>query len=141
DGSAATSASNCSRARSVVVALCSLIGDSFRAAIIGVRRHNAPVRWDVFCRVVDNLGDAGVCWRLCADLAARGESVRLLIDDMETLRRIAPDGAAGVSVQPWRDNAPFDAVTDVVIEAFGCNPPAGYVAAMAHAARPPVGIN
>jgi hypothetical protein len=21
-------------------------------------------RWDVFCRVVDNYGDAAVCWRL-----------------------------------------------------------------------------
>ena len=99
------------------------------------------MRWDVFCRVIDNLGDAGVCWRLCADLAARGESVRLLIDDVEPLRRIAPTGAAGVSVLPWRSDVPFDAATEVVIEAFGCDPPAAYVAAMTSAARPPVWVN
>ena len=99
------------------------------------------MRWDVFCRVIDNLGDAGVCWRLCADLAARGETVRLLIDDVEPLHRIAPDGAAGVRVQRWHDDPPFDAALDVVIEAFGCDPPAAYVAAMARAARAPVWIN
>ena len=29
--------------------------------------------WDLFCRVIDNHGDLGVCWRLARDLAARGE--------------------------------------------------------------------
>ena len=99
------------------------------------------MRWDVFCRVIDNLGDAGVCWRLCADLAARGEAVRLLIDDVEPLSRIAPDGAAGVCVLRWHDDPPFDADLDVVIEAFGCDPPAAYVAEMARSARAPVWIN
>jgi len=28
--------------------------------------------WDVFCRVVDNFGDAAVCWRLARALARRG---------------------------------------------------------------------
>jgi hypothetical protein len=23
-------------------------------------------RWDIFCRVVDNYGDAGVCWHTCS---------------------------------------------------------------------------
>ena len=31
-----------------------------------------PLQWDIFCRVIDNFGDIGVCWRLSADLAARG---------------------------------------------------------------------
>ena len=26
------------------------------------------MRWDIFCRVIDNLGDIGVCWRLGAEL-------------------------------------------------------------------------
>jgi len=26
----------------------------------------AKTRWDIFCHVVDNFGDAGVCWRLAA---------------------------------------------------------------------------
>ncbi len=46
----------------------------------------SSVRWDLFCRVIDNLGDAGVCWRLAADLAARGEAVRLVIDASTTNR-------------------------------------------------------
>ncbi|HET7526824.1 MAG TPA: elongation factor P maturation arginine rhamnosyltransferase EarP, partial [Burkholderiaceae bacterium] len=49
-------------------------------------RHNAAVRWDLFCRVIDNLGDAGVCWRLASDLAARGQQVRLVIDDASPLQ-------------------------------------------------------
>ena len=33
------------------------------------------MQWDLFCRVIDNFGDIGVCWRLAADLAGRGEAV------------------------------------------------------------------
>lgn len=91
------------------------------------------MRWDVFCRVIDNFGDAGVCWRLCRDLAARGEAVRLWIDDAAPLAWMAPGGAAGVAV------GPFDAAGepgDVVVEAFGCDPPPGFVQRMA-ARRPP----
>lgn len=39
------------------------------------------MQWDVFCQVIDNYGDAGVCWRLASNLAQRGERVRLWIDD------------------------------------------------------------
>ncbi|MFM7122688.1 MAG: elongation factor P maturation arginine rhamnosyltransferase EarP, partial [Fluviibacter sp.] len=41
--------------------------------------------WDIFCRVIDNFGDAGVCWRLAADLASRGQRVRLFIDQPDIL--------------------------------------------------------
>ena len=34
------------------------------------RHSRLRATWDVFCRVVDNHGDVGVCWRLAADLAA-----------------------------------------------------------------------
>lgn len=95
-------------------------------------------RWDLFCHVIDNHGDAGVCWRLAADLAARGVAVRLVIDDPSPLAWLAPGGAGGVSVQTWPgDGEPGD----VVIEAFGCDPPTGFVAAMAAKAVPPVWIN
>jgi len=99
------------------------------------------VRWDLFCRVIDNLGDAGVCWRLAADLAARGETVRLVIDDATTLARIAADGAERVAVLPWRDDVTMPPAVDVVIEAFGCDPPARYVEQMARGKRPPCWIN
>lgn len=100
------------------------------------------MQWDVFCRVVDNFGDIGVCWRLAADLASRGESVRLWTDDSSALAWMAPDGAAGVQVLDWPgdlDEPPPPG--DVVIEGFGCDPPARFVEAMAKAETPPVWIN
>ena len=39
------------------------------------------LRWDLFCRVIDNHGDLGVCWRLARQLAACGQLVRLWVDD------------------------------------------------------------
>lgn len=97
--------------------------------------------WDLFCRVVDNLGDVGVCWRLAADLAARGESVRLWIDEPAALAWMAPGGAAGVEVIAWTPEAPALEPGEVVIEAFGCNPPQAFVARMAARSAPPVWIN
>jgi uncharacterized repeat protein (TIGR03837 family) len=84
-------------------------------------------RWDIFCRVIDNFGDVGVCWRLARELAQRGLLVRLVLDDPSALTWMAPQGAVGVQVLPWP--GPAD-VADVVIEAFGCDPPHAYVQAM-----------
>ena len=42
-------------------------------------------RWDIFCQVIDNYGDIGICWRLAADLAGRGREVRLWVDDPAAL--------------------------------------------------------
>lgn len=97
--------------------------------------------WDLFCRVVDNYGDVGVCWRIAADLASRGEQVRLWVDEASALAWMAPGGRAGVQVLAWQQEASALHSSDVVIEAFGCNPPAPFVARMAAAPRPPVWIN
>lgn len=99
------------------------------------------MRWDLFCRVIDNWGDAGVCWRLAADLASRGEAVRLWIDQPAPLQWLAPAGRAGVEVVPWTDPAPDLAPADVAIEAFGCDPPAHFVERLAAQPRPAVWIN
>ena len=41
------------------------------------------MRWDIFCSVVDNFGDIGVCWRLARQLAAEhAANVRLWVDDL-----------------------------------------------------------
>ena len=103
---------------------------------------NPPMQWDVFCRVIDNFGDIGVCWRLAADLGARGQPVRLWVDDASALAWMAPHGAAGVDVRPWAEAASTDVVPgDVVVEAFGCDPPEAFVRAMTLATPAPVWIN
>ncbi|MGF7189638.1 elongation factor P maturation arginine rhamnosyltransferase EarP [Robbsia andropogonis] len=49
----------------------------------------------LFCRVVDNFGDAGVCWRLARQLRREyGWRVRLYIDLPEVLRAFLPDAPA-----------------------------------------------
>jgi len=80
--------------------------------------------WDIFCRVIDNHGDLGVCWRLSADLAQRGQRVRLWVDDASALSWMAPQGCAGVELLPWPNEAgAYANCADVVIEAFGCELP------------------
>lgn len=109
---------------------------------------NKPVTCDLFCTVVDNLGDAGVCWRLARQLAREhGWAVRLWIDDPVPLAGLRPGIDAskerqlvdGVEIRPWR--APFPDVEParIVVEAFACELPANYVVAMAKV--PPVWIN
>ena len=100
------------------------------------------MHWDLFCRVVDNFGDIGVCWRLAADLAARGDAVRLWCDDASALAWMAPDGAPGVEVRPWptEDDTSIDP-GEAVIEAFGCRLPEGYLRRMAAREPRPAWIN
>ena len=82
----------------------------------------APWQWDVFCRVIDNFGDIGVCWRLVTQLAALGHHVRLWVDDASALQWMAPAGCPGVELCMWDAPPPTtDArATDVMVEAFGC---------------------
>jgi uncharacterized repeat protein (TIGR03837 family) len=94
------------------------------------------MQWDLYCRVVDNFGDVGVAWRLAADLAGRGESVRLAVDDAAVLAWMAPAGAPGVEVVGWRDGP--SPAPDVVVELFGADRPA---TAWPAGAPPPVFIN
>ena len=104
----------------------------------------APLSCDIFCAVIDNLGDAGVCWRLARQLAVEhGWRVRLWIDDPAPIDGFAP-GQAVVAVRKWEGDfagvAPADAA-DIVIEAFACNMPPAYVAAMAARRPAPVWLN
>lgn len=100
-----------------------------------------PLRWDLFCRVVDNHGDLGVCWRLAADLAGRGHAVRLWVDEPSALAWMAPGGHDGVQLVHWTPEAAAAEPGDVVVEAFGCDPPAAFVEAMTRLAKPPAWIN
>ncbi len=96
-------------------------------------------QWDIFCKVIDNFGDIGICWRLAADLASRGQHVRLWVDDGSALAWMAPLGCDGVQVLPWSVALrPADlhsveaAPPDVLIEAFGCNIAPEFIAFCAH---------
>jgi uncharacterized repeat protein (TIGR03837 family) len=106
--------------------------------------------WDIFCAVVDNFGDIGVCWRLARQLAAEhGVDVRLWIDDPRALRPLCPsyDPAEsvqripGVEVHPWPHDVAGIEPGDVVIEAFACRLPEPFEAAMAARRPTPVWIN
>lgn len=98
------------------------------------------MRWSLFCRVVDNYGDAGFCLRLARELRARGEQVDLYIDDPTPLAWMQAGERAPLSAQAWpAHQAP--PLGDVVIEAFGCELPAAVQAAMAALPRPPLWIN
>lgn len=106
--------------------------------------------WDIFCEVIDNYGDIGVCWRLSTDLAARGEQVRLWVDDPRALAWMAPQGCPGVSVHTWRTPMPVEDLqglppSQVWVEAFGCEIAPEFVAAFAEQhntkAEKPVWIN
>jgi uncharacterized repeat protein (TIGR03837 family) len=103
-------------------------------------RMPTPPRWDIFCRVVDNYGDAGVAWRLARILAREhGKRVRLLLDDVTVLSRLLPQVNAmadsqalqGVTILRWNEGPwSADDIADVVVETFGCDPPTQYVLAM-----------
>jgi len=92
-------------------------------------------QWDIFCKVIDNFGDIGVCWRLAADLADRGQRVRLWVDDSAALAWMAPGGCAGVQVLPWTESLDASCLDstpcDVLIEAFGCEVAPEFIAACA----------
>ena len=97
-------------------------------------------QWDIFCKVIDNFGDIGVCWRLASDLAARGQTVRLWLDDSAALQWMAPDGCKGVQLMRWVEGAPIDITVidrlpaDVIVEAFGCDAAPELIAACARIA-------
>ncbi|MDB5795137.1 MAG: hypothetical protein JWR25_1516 [Noviherbaspirillum sp.] len=107
----------------------------------------------IFCKVVDNYGDIGICWRLARQLQhEHGIAVTLWVDDLQSFQRICPDVMvdaeaqliAGVEVRHWRNQegvfSPGD-VADIVIEFFACDIPPGYVAAMAECNPRPVWLN
>lgn len=114
--------------------------------------HRSAVRhWDIFCTVIDNYGDIGVTWRLARQLQHEfGQSVRLWVDDLASFARLCPDldptrdeqPQHGVTLRRWPTAFPNDIATaDVVIEAFGCQLPDGYLASMAARAVKPVWLN
>lgn len=98
---------------------------------------NTVKLWDIFCKVIDNYGDIGVCWRLSQNLVARGQRVRLWADDPSALRWMAPQGNPDIEVHTW-DCAPdmrHLPMGDILIEAFGCEIAPEFIAAYADSMR------
>jgi uncharacterized repeat protein (TIGR03837 family) len=96
-------------------------------------------RWDIFCKVVDNFGDIGVCWRLARQLRVEhGLQIRLWIDDLEAAQKIIPSldleknqqTNEEITILKWNAEADFSQAAEVVIEGFSCELPAPYLAAM-----------
>ena len=105
---------------------------------------------DIFCTVVDNYGDIGVCWRLARQLANEHDiAVRLWVDDLVSFRKLcaeielasAVQHHCGVEIRHWV--LPFNDVlpAQIVIEAFACDLPENYVLAMAAQEPKPVWLN
>ena len=120
---------------------------------VGQQPTQPPLRLDLFCRVVDNYGDIGICWRLARQLhREHGVAVTLYVDDLRSFQRICPEvdtGAevqqiAGVAVRHWRDqDGVYRAadIADIVIEFFAVDIPPGYIAAMVDCDPRPVWLN
>jgi hypothetical protein len=107
-------------------------------------------RWDIFCRVVDNYGDIGTCWRLVQQLADEHQAdVRLWVDNLGSFARLCPaisidaieQHVGPIEIRLWPADFPIVEVADVVIEAFACEIPSTYVTAMARRTVAPVWIN
>lgn len=107
----------------------------------------------LFCRVIDNFGDVGVCWRLSRQFAhEHGLEVTLWVDELPSLKRICPSldlaldqqQLHAVTVRRWpQAQAEFSSedVADIVIEAFACDLPSSYIAAMVQRGRAPAWFN
>jgi len=115
-----------------------------------VDSKNRAIHCDIFCAVVDNYGDIGVCWRLARQLAnEQGVDVRLWVDDLRSFGKLCPELDAslseqrcrGVNVRHWPATFPAVEPADLVLEAFACNLPQSYVEAMAAREVKPVWLN
>jgi len=100
--------------------------------------HQIAKRWDIFCRIVDNFGDIGVCWRLSQQLAyEQNLQVRLFIDNLAVASNIIPtlncelksQIVNRVEVLTWQSTSAIQPA-DVALETFSCELPAEYLTAM-----------
>lgn len=111
-----------------------------------------PQQWDIFCAVVDNFGDIGICWRLSRQLAAEhGVIVRLWVDDLASFQRLCREvnllqprqQIQGVEIWRWHSSIDWSEITPaaVVIEALACTIPDAYQQRMATMRNKPLWLN
>lgn len=111
------------------------------------------MRCAIFCNIIDNFGDIGVCWRLARQLAAEYQlSVSLFVDDLHSFAILAPQIQPELPLQPlgqitvhhWQAQSCFDQPYDLIIEGFGCrlsDQLMRQMQAQAIAGQPPLWIN
>lgn len=90
----------------------------------------------VFCQVIDNFGDIGVCWRLAQDLQSSAPVV-LWVDDLVRFQALCPDvdptqwqqTIKGITIVHWAPDTlahvslPDLPIPTLLIEAFACDLP------------------
>lgn len=106
---------------------------------------------DIFCKIIDNFGDIGVCWRLARQLASEhGLTVTLWVDDLPTFTRLAPkldltqprQRLGPIVVRHWTEETLIEAEpADLVIEGFACRLPAYFLSRMKLRHPHPLWIN
>lgn len=95
--------------------------------------------WDIFCKIVDNFGDIGICWRLAKQLQSEHQlTIRLYIDDLHVAKQLIPaidtsleqQSIEGISIIAWHADTKFQPAAPVVIESFACELPPTYLNTM-----------
>lgn len=100
----------------------------------------------IYCTVIDNFGDVGVCWRLARQLADEYQAnVTLWVDDLASFAKLAPaldahkalQRLGSITVRLWHatDHEVPDVPLDIIIEGFGCRLPDQVLAAMVSQAQ------
>lgn len=96
---------------------------------------------DIFCEIIDNFGDIGVVYRISKELKKIFQNVRIriVLNRLEEFKAINKkvkdtdyqeiDGLICVTEKYVKENIETFDVSDVFIEAFGCNVPEEYVKA------------
>lgn len=97
----------------------------------------------IFCKIIDNYGDIGICWRLAKQLEYEHKViVTLWVNNLHTFRLFCPTLSLSSNIQKinkitirhWltKDNKfNINDIADIVIEFFGCGIPFTYIDVMA----------
>lgn len=94
---------------------------------------------DLFCSVIDNYGDIGVCYRLARELSRNHKFVSLYVDDLQALRTIEPSFplnatkyqlSPSIIIKYWSKVCEDYTPADVIIECFACNLDESYIKKM-----------
>ena len=114
----------------------------------------APETVHLYCTLIDNYGDIGVCWRLARQLVHEyALEVHLWVDNWPAAQQLIrelpdvpvpnePARVKGVVIRPWvQVNHVADCIGDVLIEGFGLTLPDVTLAQLATRATKPIWID